>query len=302
MEASMRRVVLFILPAVALGCHAHVQAAAPEPAGEVVVVAPPPPPAEAVATVDVEAVQEGEPEEVTATSEPPDLIYEERTDSPGESYVWVAGYWGWTGADWRWYWGRWERVPADGRIYIEPYYERVGDRVVYVHGYWGRPGAPRRAYGGDRIQFTAAVRPVDYHRGQHAIIERRPGLRPGERPGSFYAHATGSVRSIPRETTPHAGVAVREGATKAPDEAMTHEMRSEQRSPPSRAEPRHDGPVEHEHADAPGGHARDPRTGFDTPRDASARGAPRETSTEVRTTTTTKRTVTTTRKTDDKKK
>src|SRR5208283_5209961 len=131
---SMKRLVLLVVPALVSGCAVQVRARAPEPVVTAEVVAtPPPPPAEGSAAVEVtvEPVQTGDPEEVAATTEPPDPVYEEQTDSPGATYVWVGGYWGWNGADWGWNWGRWEVAP-EGRVYIEPYYERVGDRVVYV--------------------------------------------------------------------------------------------------------------------------------------------------------------------------
>ena len=163
----MKRLSLLVVPALVLGCHAQLQATVPEPPTVSVGVeatAPAPPAVDATADVAVDAPQEGEPEEVQATSEPPDPVYEEQTDSPDPSYVWVGGYWGWNGLDWGWNWGRWAAAPS-GQFYIEPYYEHVGGNVVYVHGYWGPHDAPRRSYGGDTIRFTVSERPANYHRG-----------------------------------------------------------------------------------------------------------------------------------------
>ena len=205
----MKRVMLLVVPLVS-GCAVEMRPAAPEP---VVAAnaqpAPPPPPGEApppsapapAADGTGDPVQTGEPEEVTATSEPPDPVYEEPTDAPGPAYVWVGGYWGWGGVGWGWNWGRWEVAP-EGRVYIEPYYERVDDHVVYVHGYWGGRDAPHRSYGGERIRFAAAPRPANYRRGEHTIIEPRPGIPPGRRPGGAYEHATGTLRPVPRESVP----------------------------------------------------------------------------------------------------
>jgi hypothetical protein len=151
--------------------------------------------------VDAEPVATSDPEEVTATTEPPDPVYEEQIDAPGPGMVWVGGYWGWNGVDWGWNWGHWA-APPEGRIYIEPYYERVGGRVVYVRGYWGPHDAPRRSYGGDRIRFATAVRPANYHRGEHVVVEHRAGPMPGKRPGGAYEHATGTARPLPRATAP----------------------------------------------------------------------------------------------------
>ncbi len=227
----MKRVMLLVIPVLISGCGAGitVRANVPPPPPPVVTVgvgvsAPPPPappgppapPAPAAGvTVDVEAepIVEGDPEEVQATSEPPDPVYEEQTDSPNPGYVWVGGYWGWNGVDWGWNSGRWAAPPA-GRVYIEPYYERVGGKVVYVRGSWGSHDAPRRSYGGDRIVFTAAVRPAGYVRGQHAVVEHRAGPAPGKRPGGAYAHATGTVRPLPKATAPqHVTASAHESAT-----------------------------------------------------------------------------------------
>ena len=158
--------------------------------------------ANADTTVEVAPeVTSADPEEVTATTEPPDPIYEEQATMPGPGYVWVGGYWGWTGSDWGWYSGRWLTAP-EGRVYVEPYYERVGTNVVFVRGYWGLRDAPRRSYGGERIRFAAAVRPADYRRGESARFERRGGSPPGTRPAGFYERATGQARPLPRATTP----------------------------------------------------------------------------------------------------
>jgi hypothetical protein len=179
--------------------------------------------------VNIEITSE-DPEEVQATSEPPDPIYEEQTDMPGPGYIWVGGYWGWTGGDWSWAPGRWVVQPA-GRVYIEPYYERVNGQVVYVRGYWGAPGAPVRYYGGDRIRWGRPARPVGYVRGVYRPVERRPGLPPGSRGAAFYARGTGSVRPMPRTTSPayRAGVRAGEAREAARDEHEQREVNHEQR-------------------------------------------------------------------------
>jgi hypothetical protein len=222
-EKSMKRFGLVVVSALTAGCTGSLTLGATAPPPPVVTVgvgvssdAPPPPPVSAGATVDVEAepIATGDPEEVTATTEPPDPVYEEQTDSPGPGVVWVGGYWGWNGVDWGWTWGRWA-APPEGQVYVDPYYERVGGRVVYVRGYWGPHDAPRRSYGGDRIRFTAAVRPANYHRGEHVVVEHRAGPLPGKRPGAAYEHATGVVRPLPKATAPAHRVA-EEHETPAP--------------------------------------------------------------------------------------
>ncbi len=202
----MKRLGLLTIPVLLSACAAQIRVATPEPPVATVSVgvpapAPEPaaPPAEAAA--DTAEPVPTDPEEVTATSEPPNPVYEEETDSPGPAYVWVGGYWGWNGVDWGWNWGHWAVAP-EGQFYIEPYYERVGDHVVYVQGYWGPHDAPHRSYGGDRIQFSHPERPANYHRGEHVVVEHRAGPAPGHRPGGAYAHATGPARPLPRATAP----------------------------------------------------------------------------------------------------
>src|ERR1700678_1354945 len=130
-----------VVPMVAIGCGGTIVVRNPPPPPPPVLTvsvgtepppdpAPPPAPDAPAASVDVEVdpIPAGGPEEVQATSEPPDPVYEEQTDSPTPGYVWVGGYWGWNGTDWGWNWGRWAE-PVAGQFYIAPYYERVGDHV-----------------------------------------------------------------------------------------------------------------------------------------------------------------------------
>jgi hypothetical protein len=141
-------------------------------------------------------VTAADPTELVVTTEPPEPVYEEQADPVGPGYVWTAGYWGWTGGDWAWYGGAWLMAP-EGRLYVEPYYERVNGNVVYVGGYWGAADAPRRSYGGDRIAFAAAVRPADYRRGEPVRVAHSAGAAPGTRPATAYVHATGTPRPLP---------------------------------------------------------------------------------------------------------
>jgi hypothetical protein len=182
----------------------------------VYVAAPPPPPPayvvpSATATVDVTVAPApdatAEPEEVIATSEPPDLIYEEQDDMPGPGMYWVPGYWQWTGSDWYWYYGAWY-TPPYGRVYVGPYYERVGGNVVYVRGYWGTGNESPRYYGGDRIVFTAAARPDGYVHGVHTPVARSTGLPPGQRT-NYGARPAGqaTARALPTASAPRNPVA-----------------------------------------------------------------------------------------------
>jgi hypothetical protein len=219
----MKRLLLVAMSSVVFGCagHAQVWVAAPPPP-------PPPPPATFVVDAQPATVQVSvapapsvEAEEVIATSEPPEPIYEEQDDMPAQGMFWVPGYWQWTGADWAWYYGHWDTAP-DGRIYIAPYYERVDDHVVYVRGYWGLQGEEPRYYGGDRIVFVAAARPDGYVRGSHVIVARSGGLPPGQRVGHYGASLTVKVKKRPLPTATAPREAVAQGSLHAEGHVESH--------------------------------------------------------------------------------
>ncbi len=122
----MKRLALFALWTALGGCAASADVASTGPAY------PPPPPPTATATVavdnpsasstvevDVAPAPEAEPEELVATSEPPEPVYEEQGDAPGADVVWVGGYWQWAGSDWGWYYGGWYPAP-EGRRFTSP--------------------------------------------------------------------------------------------------------------------------------------------------------------------------------------
>jgi len=80
----------------------------------------------------------------------PEPIPEYRPMPPGAGYMWVDGYWDWTGYDWTWSSGYWaqERV---GYAYVAPRYVYVEGRPVYYRGYWqGGNGYREYGYGGYR--------------------------------------------------------------------------------------------------------------------------------------------------------
>jgi hypothetical protein len=77
----------------------------------------------------------GEPTPYEVSGMPPEPLYEQMTDSPGDGYVWVDGYWHWNGDEWVWVAGRWERE-QDGYAYVEPYYGYSDGGYYYTPGYW----------------------------------------------------------------------------------------------------------------------------------------------------------------------
>jgi len=93
---------------------------------------------------------------VYPTVPPPDPIPEMAPPSPGYGYMWINGYWDWTGADWTWYSGYWA-PRAEASMYVGPRFVFLGGRPVYYRPYWrgehghrvygyGWRGAPAPAY------------------------------------------------------------------------------------------------------------------------------------------------------------
>jgi hypothetical protein len=99
-------------------------------------------PSQGYTTTSAEAWQTSQPNgsyttpgEVYVQAMPPDPIYEEVPAAPSYGFVWIDGYWNWSGAEWMWLRGRWER-PRSGYAWVRPYYDYSGGRYVYVPGYW----------------------------------------------------------------------------------------------------------------------------------------------------------------------
>ena len=73
---------------------------------------------------------------VVVERRPPALRVETHTASPGDRYVWVRGYWRWTGADYDWVPGRWVIRPRPAATWVEGRWERRGGGWVWYDGYW----------------------------------------------------------------------------------------------------------------------------------------------------------------------
>src|SRR5688500_19284165 len=67
---------------------------------------------------------------VYANVPPPAPIVEYRPPPPGYGYLWVDGYWDWTGYDWTWNSGFWAPERA-GYLYVRPQYVYDNNRWVY---------------------------------------------------------------------------------------------------------------------------------------------------------------------------
>ena len=82
----------------------------------------------------------GQPSPYYVESSPPEPLYEQMSDSPGDGSVWIDGYWHWNGYEWVWITGRWEREQV-GYVYVEPSYAWTDEQTQYVYtpGYWAQP-------------------------------------------------------------------------------------------------------------------------------------------------------------------
>ncbi len=113
------------------------------------VYAPPPPPPAAPPPAAA-PMDNGDYATVYPTSPAPEPVPEFRPAAPGYGYVWVDGYWDWSGYDWTWTSGYWA-PQRTGFVYIAPQYVFMGGRPVYYRGYWqGSNGYREYGYGGWR--------------------------------------------------------------------------------------------------------------------------------------------------------
>jgi hypothetical protein len=87
---------------------------------------PPPPP----------VAVEYPPQPVVVMQAPPTVVVEQRPPYPGRGYVWVDGYWVWTGDSYAWQSGYWAYPPQPTVIWVQPRYERYDRGHRYTPGYW----------------------------------------------------------------------------------------------------------------------------------------------------------------------
>jgi hypothetical protein len=67
------------------------------------------------------------------TMPPPPRV--EYRPAPRAGYVWVGGYWHWSGAQWIWFQGHWEAERV-GYVWVAPRYETHNHKNVYIQGGW----------------------------------------------------------------------------------------------------------------------------------------------------------------------
>jgi hypothetical protein len=135
--------------------------------------------------------------EVYVAQAPPAPVVEYPTPPPGHGYVWLQGYWDWTGYDWYWVNGYWVRQ-RPGYVYVAPTYNHVHGRWVYHRSHWvGRDG--RRDY--------VYARPAPAARGRGSWRAAPAQGYPSSAPPAAAAPSggTGSWRASPAPAAPSGG-------------------------------------------------------------------------------------------------
>ncbi len=74
--------------------------------------------------------------EVVIVNAPPPPRREVRYAQPGPGYVWIGGYWSWTGGRHVWIAGHWTLPPRGYRTWEEPRWDRRGGNYVFIEGRW----------------------------------------------------------------------------------------------------------------------------------------------------------------------
>lgn len=74
--------------------------------------------------------------EVVVSEDPPAPIYEAVGVAPGPGFLWIGGYYHWSGGGWVWYRGHYARPPHPGAAWVRARFEVRGGRRIYHAGYW----------------------------------------------------------------------------------------------------------------------------------------------------------------------
>jgi WXXGXW repeat (2 copies) len=75
---------------------------------------------------------------VAVSGPPPEPMREAPPPAPDAQAVWVAGYWHWSGMQYTWIPGHWERAPPGASWHAPRYSIREGT-YFYEPGGWSRP-------------------------------------------------------------------------------------------------------------------------------------------------------------------
>ena len=67
---------------------------------------------------------------------PPARVVEARGIAPGPGYVWVEGYHRWTGREYVWVPGRWDRAPRPRAVWVPGHWAQDRHGYYWVDGHW----------------------------------------------------------------------------------------------------------------------------------------------------------------------
>jgi hypothetical protein len=56
--------------------------------------------------------------------------------APGPGYVWINGFYDYSGGSWVWRHGYWAQPPYPNAVWISPFWEHDHDRYRFHRGYW----------------------------------------------------------------------------------------------------------------------------------------------------------------------
>ncbi|HJL50377.1 MAG TPA: hypothetical protein RMG45_31225 [Polyangiaceae bacterium LLY-WYZ-15_(1-7)] len=111
----------------------------------------------------------------TTVRAPPTPYVEVAPPAPGPAYVWVDGYWQWTGVQYVWVRGYWAVPPQPGFVWSPAGWILDGGTYVFVHGRWVPPS--RRT----TVRYVHPRRPatVRVRTGNTYRVHRPPRVRTG---------------------------------------------------------------------------------------------------------------------------
>jgi hypothetical protein len=96
-----------------------------------------------------------------ADEPPPPPRAEPIPSAPGPRFVWIPGYWYWTGRGYTWQAGYYAEPPATGHVWVRSGWVHHNGRYRYVPGRWARPGrVPRHHYVPDNYRPRQRPPPV----------------------------------------------------------------------------------------------------------------------------------------------
>jgi hypothetical protein len=73
---------------------------------------------------------------VVVSTAPPAVRHEVVPVSPGESYVWVPGYWAYQNTRWVWVSGHYENRPQPGALWVSGHWDHTRHGWIWTPGHW----------------------------------------------------------------------------------------------------------------------------------------------------------------------